>query len=107
MKNKNNKATRCVFVDLQFAEMFPNFNRYYREAYKNLIFDCVSVSDKGNYLDIAAIHQKTPDILKNLHIWIPTQFVRSVLFDSEDRLEMGFVQTQQGGNDQNQGVRSP
>jgi len=109
MKKKNNKPNHCVFVRHEFATMFPNFDSHYRKnrTDEDIIFDCLSVADIGNYLDIVAIDQKIPDLLPNLHIWIPTAFVQSVLFDSKDKVQMGFVQKPQDGNGLDQFDQSP
>lgn len=107
MENKDNKPIHCVFVHRKFATMFPNFDSYYRKGVteEGVIFDCISVSPLPNYLDIVAT--ALDSLLPNLHILIPISFVQAVLLDSQDKVQMGFVQKPQDSNGQDQSDPSP
>lgn len=84
---KNNKPKHCVFVVPEFIEVHSNIDSWTRNGN---IFDCVSVSDTGHFLDIVAVHQKLPEYVDNLHIWIPLQYVELVVFDGYDKPQIGF-----------------
>ena len=84
---KKDKLKHCVFVDPQFITLFPNLDSWIRDGN---IFDCISVSDRVNYLNIVAVHNKFPDIVDTLNIWIPTSFIQLVIYDGYEKFQIGF-----------------
>jgi len=96
----NNKPKHCVFIDPRFFETFNNIKSWSRN---DNVFDCTSVKDLGNYLNIVAVHQKFPDIVHNLDIWVPTAFVQAVIWDGYGKSQIGFGNHQtQDNNSQDQ-----
>ncbi|TAL64543.1 MAG: hypothetical protein EPN88_10815 [Bacteroidetes bacterium] len=105
MKKKSKQdLEHCVIVSSQFADRFPNLNRYYRNGMsdKNIAFDCASLKIVPPFLEIAALSQKLPYKLPHLDIWIPLSEIQAVIFDTIDKDNIGFAQRPQDNNDQDQ-----
>jgi len=103
------KPDICVFVSSKFARLFPNFKELYRGNIDDdsVVFDCISADNMGNYLNIVAVVQDFPEDLPPANIWIPTEYVLAVLLHSEDKKQMGFCQSKQDDNSQNQSDQLP
>lgn len=81
-----NKPTHCVFVDPAFVEALKNFEPWMRNGN---VLECTSVKAAGPYLEVVAVHQRMPETVHSLNIWIPHVFVRAVLWDA-DTWQIGF-----------------
>ena len=103
-ETKEDKSKICVFVSKQFAQALPNFGKLIRVGPEDssVIFDCISVTDSGNYLNVVAVNQSLAGRLPDVNLWIPTQHVMAVLVHSNDRIQMGFARSHQDDIDQDQ-----
>jgi hypothetical protein len=92
LESIENNRKACVFVSKEFARLFPNFDMLFRCAPEDddIVFDCISVVDMGNYLDIVALDQGTYGGCDSVNLWIPSRFVLAVLLDPSDKKQMGF-----------------